>query len=92
MLMFQESFPGNYLLEFTILFIPIEAAFSVAMEMRPNLFSEAFNRKIMLVSPTTLMMSLKIINNLWRVEKQSKSVNEIVNKAGALYDLSLIHI
>ena len=81
-----DQLPGVRSLEFTILFIPIEAAFSVAMEMRPNLFSEAFNRKIMLVSPTTLMMSLKIINNLWRVEKQSKSVNEIVNKAGALYD------
>ena len=44
-----DQLPGVRSLEFTILFIPIEAAFSVAMEMRPNLFSEAFNRKIMLV-------------------------------------------
>jgi DNA recombination protein RmuC len=40
----------------------------------------------MLVSPTTLMMALRIINNLWRVEKQNKNAQEIASKAGALYD------
>ena len=55
------------------------------MEMDPAMFTAAFEQRIMLVSPTTLMLALRIINNLWRVEKQNKNAQEIAQRAGAMY-------
>ena len=81
-----DQLPDIRSLDFVLLFIPIESAFTLAMEADRRLFTEAFNKRIMLVSPTTLMMALRIINNLWRVEKQNKNAQEIASKAGALYD------
>jgi DNA recombination protein RmuC len=81
-----DQLPDIRSLDFVLLFIPIESAFTLAMESDRRLFTEAFNKRIMLVSPTTLMMALRIINNLWRVEKQNKNAQEIASKAGALYD------
>ena len=81
-----DRLPDIRSLDFVLLFIPIESAFTLAMESDRRLFTDAFNKKIMLVSPTTLMMALRIINNLWRVEKQNKNAQEIASKAGALYD------
>ncbi|HAL41672.1 MAG TPA: DNA recombination protein RmuC, partial [Gammaproteobacteria bacterium] len=65
-----DQLPGFRSLDFVLLFIPIETAFTLAMEMEPRLFTDAFNKRIMIVSPTTLMMALRIIDNLWQVEKQ----------------------
>jgi len=73
-------------LDFVLLFVPIEAAFSVAMEQDSRLFSEAFEKRIVIVSPTTLMMTLRIIHNVWRYEKQNRNAQEIARRAGALYD------
>lgn len=73
-------------LDFVLLFVPIEAAFSLAMEHDERLFTEAFERRIVIVSPTTLMMTLRIIHNVWRYEKQNRNAQEIANRAGALYD------
>ena len=56
------------------------------MEHDPKLFTDAFARRIVIVSPTTLMMTLRIINNVWRYEKQNRNAQEIARKAGALYD------
>ena len=81
-----DQLPDIRALDFVLLFIPIESAFTLAMEADRRLFTEAFNKRIMLVSPTTLMMALRIINNLWRVEKQNKNAQEIASKAGAHYD------
>ena len=81
-----DQLPDIRSLDFVLLFIPIESAFTLAMEADRRLFTEAVNKRIMLVSPTTLMMALRIINNLWRVEKQNKNAQEIASKAGALYD------
>lgn len=81
-----DQLPDIRSLDFVLLFIPIESAFTVAMESDRSLFTDAFNKRIMLVSPTTLMMALRIINNLWRVEKQNKNAQEIATRAGALYD------
>ena len=69
-----------------LLFIPIESAFTLAMELDSKLFVDAFNKRIMLVSPTTLMMALRIIDNLWQVEKQNRNAQDIAQRAGALYD------
>ena len=59
-----DQLPDIRSLDFVLLFIPIESAFTLAMEADRRLFTEAFNKRIMLVSPTTLMMALRIINNL----------------------------
>jgi DNA recombination protein RmuC len=73
-------------LDFVLLFIPIESAFMLAMEQDHKLFNEAFERRIVIVSPTTLMMTLRVINNVWRFDKQNRNAEEIARKAGALYD------
>ncbi len=73
-------------LDFVLLFVPIESAFMLAMEFDPGLFTEAFNKRIVIVSPTTLLMTLRIIHNVWRYEKQTKNAQEIARRAGALYD------
>ena len=81
-----DDLPGLRSLDFVLMFIPIEAAFTLAMEADSKLFTHAFERRIVVVSPTTLMMTLRIIHNVWRYEKQSKNAQEIASRAGALYD------
>lgn len=74
------------LLDYIIMFIPIESAFSLAINFKPNLLYEALKLNIMLVSPTTLMISLRTIENLWRFDKQNKNSLVIASKATKLYD------
>jgi DNA recombination protein RmuC len=81
-----DQLPDLRSLDFVLLFIPIESAFTLAMELDSKLFIDAFNKRIMLVSPTTLMMALRIIDNLWQVEKQNRNAQDIAQRAGALYD------
>ena len=81
-----DQLPDLRSLDFVLLFIPIESAFTLAMELDSKLFVDAFNKRIMLVSPTTLMMALRIIDNLWQVEKQNRNAQDIAQRAGALYD------
>ncbi len=81
-----DQLPDVRSLDFVLLFIPIESAFTLAMESDHKLFTEAFAQRIVIVSPTTLMMTLRIINNVWRYEKQNRNAQEIARRAGALYD------
>jgi len=81
-----DQLPDVRSLDFVLLFIPIESAFTLAMELDQRLFTEAFTQRIVIVSPTTLMMTLRIINNVWRYEKQNRNAQEIAQRAGALYD------
>ena len=81
-----DQLPDLRSLDFVLLFIPIESAFTLAMELDSKLFVDAFIKRIMLVSPTTLMMALRIIDNLWQVEKQNRNAQDIAQRAGALYD------
>ena len=73
-------------LDFVLLFVPIEAAFSLAVQTNNDLFSDAFDRNIVMVSPSTLLPTLRTIQNIWRYEHQNKNAQEIASKAGALYD------
>ncbi len=73
-------------LDYVLLFIPIEPAFLEAVKKDPQLWKYAYDKKIMLVSPTNLLAVLKIIADLWKVEQQNKNAIEIAEKAGALYD------
>lgn len=73
-------------LDFVLLFMPIEGAFLLALEKEPNLFREAFEHNIMLVSPATLMVTLRTIHNIWRHEHQNKNAKEIARRGGELHD------
>ena len=73
-------------LDYVLLFIPIEPAFLEAMKKDSLLWKYAYDKKIMLVSPTNLLAVLKIIADLWKVEMQNKNALEIAQKAGLLYD------
>jgi len=73
-------------LDFVLMFVPIESAFTLAVEQDHRLFTDAFEKRIVIVSPTTLMMTLRIIHNVWRYEKQNRNAQEIARRAGALYD------
>ena len=72
--------------EFILMFIPIEPAFSAALREEPELYQYAFERNIVLVTPTTLLATLKIVDNMWRNEKQRQNATEIAKQAGNLYD------
>jgi DNA recombination protein RmuC len=73
-------------LDFVLLFMPVEAAFSVAVQQDGELFTNAFEKNIILVGPSTLLATLRTIQNIWRYEHQSQNAIEIANRAGALYD------
>ncbi len=73
-------------LDFVLLFIPIEAAFMVAVDGDNDLFKLAFENNIMLVSPSTLFVTLRTIENIWRYEHQNENAQLISKKAGDLYD------
>jgi DNA recombination protein RmuC len=81
-----EELEGISTLDFVIMFMPIEGAFWAAIESEQELFNEAFDKNIMLVSPSTLLATLRIINNIWRYEDQNKNALIIAKKAGDLYE------
>ncbi|HEV8078079.1 MAG TPA: DNA recombination protein RmuC [Marinobacter sp.] len=72
--------------DFVLLFMPIEPAFVAAFQHDDSLFSEAFERKIIVVTPTTLLATLRTIENIWRYERQSQNARLIAERAGAVYD------
>ncbi len=73
-------------LDFVLMFIPIEAAFLLAISKDNSLFKLAFENNIMLVSPSTLYVSLRTIENIWKLEYQNQNAELISKKAAALYD------
>jgi DNA recombination protein RmuC len=81
-----QNLPGVVSLDFVLLFMPVEPAFSLALQHDHELFNHAFDRNIVLVSPSTLLATLRTIQNIWRYEYQSRNAQEIARQAGALYD------
>ncbi|MCU9945812.1 DNA recombination protein RmuC [Pseudomonas sp. PDM13] len=81
-----QRLEGLHSLDFVLLFVPIEAAFAAALQADPELFQEAYDQHIVIVSPTTLLATLRVIDSLWRQERQSQNAREIAERAGALYD------
>ncbi|MGR9046615.1 MAG: DNA recombination protein RmuC [Gammaproteobacteria bacterium] len=73
-------------LDFVLLFMPIEAAFVAAFQADEKLFNDAFEHKIVVVTPTTLLATLRTVENIWRYERQNENARAIADKAGALYD------
>ena len=72
--------------DFVLLFVPIEPAFGAALKADPGLYEYAFRRRIVLVTSTTLMATLRAVENVWRIEKQNLNAEQIAKKAGDLYD------
>ncbi|WP_045825355.1 DNA recombination protein RmuC [Teredinibacter turnerae] len=81
-----EQLEGVRTLDFVFIFIPIEAAYIAAMQFAPGLFKEGYDRNIVLVSPSSLMVALRTVETLWRYEKQNKNAEKIAESAGKLYD------
>ncbi len=72
--------------DFVLLFVPIESSFSVAIEADQDLFSYAWDNKVVIVSPSTLLATLRTIASIWQQENQTKNALEIAKQGGALYD------
>ncbi len=73
-------------LDFVLLFIPIEGAFSAALQADNSLFQEAFDKNVVLVSTSTLLATLKTIASIWKQEYQNQNAVEIARQGGDLYD------
>ena len=72
--------------DFVLLFVPVEPAFGEALRLDPDLYQYAFEKKIVLVTSTTLMATIKTVANLWKLEKQNKHARDVAKRAGLLYD------
>lgn len=72
--------------DFVLLFIPIESSFSIAVQADQELFNFAWDKKIVIVSPSTLLATLRTIASVWKQERQTKNAIEIAKQSGALYD------
>ena len=81
-----EKLPGVRSLNYVLLFFPIEAAFFVAQQQDNSLFERALKRHIILVTPVTLLATLKVIHNIWSNEKRNLYALQIAKEGGALYD------
>ncbi len=81
-----EKLDGVKALDFVFIFIPIEAAFMLALQQDPELYRIAYDKHIILVSPTTLLATLRTVENIWRYEKQNKNAEQIAKEAGDLHD------
>jgi DNA recombination protein RmuC len=72
--------------DFVLIFIPIESSFTLAIQKSPELYEYAMERNIVLVTPSTMLATVKIISTLWKQENQNKNVIEIAKQSGLLYD------
>lgn len=73
-------------IDFVLLFVPIEPALLIALQHESALFTDAYRRKIIIVGPSTLLATLRTIEGIWRLERQSKNAEEIARRAGELWD------
>ncbi|MHA4893786.1 DNA recombination protein RmuC [Pedobacter sp. PWIIR3] len=72
--------------DFALLFIPIESSFGIAVQQDAELFNYAWDRKVVIVSPSTLLATLRTISSIWKQERQNRNVLEIARLSGSMYD------
>ena len=72
--------------DYVLMFVPVEGAFSEAMRADPELASFALDKRVGLATPTTLMLTLRTVDHVWTVERRQANAEEIASRAGALYD------
>lgn len=87
-----QRLEGLHSLDFVLLFVPLEGAFAAALQAEPGLFQESFAQNIVIVGPTTLLATLRVIDSLWRQERQNLNAKEIAERAGALYDKFVLFV
>jgi DNA recombination protein RmuC len=72
--------------DFVLLFVPIESSFSFAIQIDADLFSDAWDKRVVIVSPSTLLATLRTIASIWKQERQNRNVLEIARLSGSMYD------
>lgn len=88
---YQQLYNGNSP-DFVLLFVPIESAFGAALQYDTSLYYEAFDKNIVIVSPSTLLATLATIDSVWKQEYQSRNAQEIADRGGALYDKFVLFV
>ncbi|WP_085903878.1 DNA recombination protein RmuC [Kiloniella majae] len=73
-------------LDYVLLFMPIEGAFSAAVQHQPDLVGQALEKNVVIVTPSTLLLALRTVENIWRYEDQNQNAQKIAERAGKLYD------
>jgi DNA recombination protein RmuC len=81
-----DKLEGLRSLDFVLLFIPIESAFMAAFDSEPGMFKTAYDKHIIVVSPTTLLATLRTVQTIWRYEHQNLNAEKIASQAGAIHD------
>ncbi|HOK52122.1 MAG TPA: DNA recombination protein RmuC [Bacteroidales bacterium] len=81
-----QNIPELRTLDFVMLFIPIEPAYLLLMQQEAGIWNEAYDKRILLISPTNLIAALKMVESIWRQEKQNRNAEEIARVGGELYD------
>jgi DNA recombination protein RmuC len=85
----SKNYQGLYQLnsvDFVLMFVPIEAALTLALQHDSGIYEQAFSRNVVVVSPTTLLATMRTIAHIWRQESQIQNVKEVFRQAGDLYD------
>lgn len=85
----DRNYPAAYGLDsvdFVLLFVPVEPALLAALREKPDLYEEALQKDIVLVSPANLLATLRVVNHIWRLERQNRNVEEIAKLGALLYD------
>ncbi|TNE99189.1 MAG: DNA recombination protein RmuC [Bacteroidetes bacterium] len=72
--------------DFVLMFIPLESSFALAVKEEPTIYQQAWSKKVILVTPSTLLATLKTVENIWKQERQTRNAFEIAEQAGRLYD------
>jgi DNA recombination protein RmuC len=81
-----QQLPKLHSPDFVFMFMPIEPAFMAAFQHDEKLFMDAFDQRIVVVTPTTLLASLRTVESLWSIERRGKSADELAEQAGKVYD------
>ena len=78
--------PGITSPDFVLMFIPLESSFALTIKEEPNIYQQAWEKRVVLVTPSTLLATLKTVGSIWKQERQNKNAIEIAEQAGRLYD------
>ena len=81
-----SNLPGITTVDFVIMFVPVEPAFSAAFETQPQLFTDALAQGVVIASPSTLLALLRTVEHVWRIEHQNQNTRQIADLGGKLYD------